>query len=718
MNCTLNYSCTTPDPGGIGNIINDPRFVNAAAGDYHLQPISPCINAGTNQDWMIGATDLDGNPRIDASGRVDMGAYEYQGPIVSAVTIWLSNAVPGRVDGGPDSAVELGVKFRSDVDGTIAGIRFYKAAANTGTHIGNLWTSNGALLATATFSNETVSGWQQALFATPVTIASNTVYVASYHANNGHYSADGKYFLEKGMDNPPLHALMNGVFGGNGVYRYGASSVFPNQSYNAANYWVDVVFQAKPTLTSLVVTPANLSILTGASQQFTATATYTDGSTQDITSQATWTSSDTKVATIDAGGLATGISAGATTISATLASVVDATTLIVNAPLVITTTSLPAGVMNVAYTETLTAANGTSPYTWSISNGSSLPSGLTLNVVSGVITGKPTALGIFSFTAQVRDSGSPAQVATKPLSISVVMSIWSNTTAPARVDAGPDKAVELGVKFRSDATGTITGIRFYKANANTGVHVGNLWTSNGALLATATFSNETVSGWQQALFATPVAITSNTVYVASYHANNGHYSADVNYFEGKGVDNPPLHAPVNGVSGGNGVYRYGANSLFPNQTWNAANYWVDVVFQPGYPPSPATLASIPLMAAGGNVERWPWVWTSSDLSKECRASNLIDGNTNTMWIGNIGDEPWRVILDLGVVTDVTGIQLMFQDTVWTNKEIIGSRDSEVWFDYLAETNEWVPLRYLYINFQGDEHRAQPPAIREIIWRNK
>ena len=218
-----------------GNLDTNPLFV--AVGDYHLQCISLCINVGTNQDWMIGATDLDGNPRLYAGGRVDMGAYEYQG-----MSIWSNTTAPVVADGGPDSAVELGVKFKSDVAGTIKGIRFYKAAANTGVHIGNLWTSNGTRLATATFSNETASGWQQALFATPVTIASNTVYVASYHANNGHYSADLNYFLGKGVDNPPLHALMNGVSGGNGVYAYGASSVFPTQTCNAANYWVDVCF--------------------------------------------------------------------------------------------------------------------------------------------------------------------------------------------------------------------------------------------------------------------------------------------------------------------------------------------------------------------------------------------------------------------------------------------------------------------------------------------
>ena len=54
-------------------------------------------------------------------------------------TIWPSNAVPGVVDQGPDSPVELGVKFYSEVGGADKGIRFYKSSANTGTHVANLW---------------------------------------------------------------------------------------------------------------------------------------------------------------------------------------------------------------------------------------------------------------------------------------------------------------------------------------------------------------------------------------------------------------------------------------------------------------------------------------------------------------------------------------------------------------------------------------------------
>jgi hypothetical protein len=148
------------------------------------------------------------------------------------------------------------------------------------------------------------------------------------------------------------------------------------------------------------------------------------------------------------------------------------------------------------------------------------------------------------------------------------------------VDGGADSPVELGVKFRSDVAGTVKGIRFYKASTNTGTHVGSLWTSTGTRLASATFNKESASGWQQVNFSTPVSIAADTVYIASYHCPAGHYSEDVNYFATSGVDRAPLHLLVNGVSGGNGVYSYGAAGTFPTQAWKAANYWVDLMFQP------------------------------------------------------------------------------------------------------------------------------------------
>ncbi len=135
------------------------------------------------------------------------------------------------------------------------------------------------------------------------------------------------------------------------------------------------------------------------------------------------------------------------------------------------------------------------------------------------------------------------------------------------------------MKFHSDVAGFITGVRFYKGAGNTGTHIANLWSSSGTLLATATFSSETASGWQQVNFASPVAVTAGTTYVVSYHTNTGHYGQDVNYFAND-VNNSPLHAPSTGAAGGNDVYNYGSGSAFPTNTWQGSNYWVDVVFHP------------------------------------------------------------------------------------------------------------------------------------------
>ena len=173
---------------------------------------------------------------------------------------------------------------------------------------------------------------------------------------------------DPGLDTPPLHALATGVAGGNGVYGYGGAGTFPASTFQALNYWVDVVFSAQPapTLTSIAVTPANATLAGGATQQYTATGTYSDSSTQNLTSQVTWASSNTAAATINSTGLATGVSAGTTNILATLGSVSGSTGLTVTPGRSrITTTALPVATVGAAYTATLAATGGTQPYMWS-----------------------------------------------------------------------------------------------------------------------------------------------------------------------------------------------------------------------------------------------------------------------------------------------------------------------------------------------------------------
>jgi len=73
------------------------------------------------------------------------------------------------------------------------------------------------------------------------------------------------------------------------------------------------------TLSSIEITPASPANLTvGLTEQFTATAIYSDGTTADISAKVTWVSSAPNVATISSSGLATGIGEGSTDITAAM----------------------------------------------------------------------------------------------------------------------------------------------------------------------------------------------------------------------------------------------------------------------------------------------------------------------------------------------------------------------------------------------------------------
>src|SRR5205823_1249796 len=113
----------------------------------------------------------------------------------------------------------------------------------------------GTVLAQATFSGETASGWQQVNFSSAVPIAANTTYIAAFFSTSG-YAKNTNYFTSSGTDTLPLHALGSGVDGANGVYMYGGTPQFPSNTYFDTNYWVDIAFSggagtAQPPTTSL-----------------------------------------------------------------------------------------------------------------------------------------------------------------------------------------------------------------------------------------------------------------------------------------------------------------------------------------------------------------------------------------------------------------------------------------------------------------------------------
>jgi hypothetical protein len=396
-----------------------------------------------------------------------------------------STAVSESLTATDMNSVELGVQFSSSTAGTITGLRFWKDSINIGTHTASLWTSTGQLLASATVANETARGWQEVLFSQPVQITAGTTYVASYHNNQGYSAAEG-YFATP-LTNGSLAAPANA-----GVYKYSSSVVFPSNTFNSENYWVDVLFAA---------------------------------------SQA-------------------------------------------GAPPAITSPLTASGTVGVAFSYQITATNNPTSF-----NATGLPSGLSVNTANGFISGTPTAAGNFSVTISATNASGTGS-ATLALSIASsgsTVSLFSPNDTPSIVTVSDPNAVNLGVKFQASTTGKITGVRFYKGPQNTGAHIGNLWSASGSLLASATFTNETASGWQQVNFSNPVTISANTTYIASYHTNTGEYSANGNYFANAHT-NAPLTAPSSSSSGGNGVYAYSSSNLFPNNTYNANNYWVDVVF--------------------------------------------------------------------------------------------------------------------------------------------
>ena len=144
------------------------------------------------------------------------------------------------------SPVELGVKFNSDVNGFINGIRFYKGAGNTGTHVGNLWTSTGTLLATAMFTNESPSGWQQVLFDAPV--ADHGEHDLRRVVSHQRRPLLGVRRLLQQRWASIAAAACAGDRAPSAATACSATapSAFPTQTFNATNYWVDVVFDSTP----------------------------------------------------------------------------------------------------------------------------------------------------------------------------------------------------------------------------------------------------------------------------------------------------------------------------------------------------------------------------------------------------------------------------------------------------------------------------------------
>ncbi|TFD79442.1 DUF4082 domain-containing protein [Cryobacterium fucosi] len=413
--------------------------------------------------------------------------------------------VPTLLQVSDNAMLTLGVRFSSTVAGTISGVRFYKSAGNTGTHTGTLWTAGGTQLATATFANESTSGWQTVNFGTPVAITPGTDYIASYRSPLGTYSASPGVFSGSGITKGPLSAGAN-----TGSYVY--ADAFPS-SRSSTSYLVDVIFNRTPDpITVVSLTPAAGAL-------------------------------DVAPGTVIAAQLSTAVKPGYS----------------------LTATSAGAPIAG----STALSGDGT---TITLTPTQALPNGATVNVsLSNVVStlGVTLANQAWSFTI--------AAAAGQTTSYSLF-----GSDIPTSLSAtGDTSAVELGVSFTPSQAGTVSAIRFFKGAGNNGTHTGSVWSSAGVRLATVTFANETASGWQTAQLSTPLALSAGQSYIVSYLAPQGRYSSTPAYFS-QAKTSGPLTAPASG----NGRYLYGAAGGFPSYSWNATNYFVDLVYAVTPPPPP------------------------------------------------------------------------------------------------------------------------------------
>jgi len=466
------------------------------------------------------------------------------------VSLFGSAAATGTL-GNDGAAVELGMKFVASTGGTVTALRYWRGsgdAGDTDVRQGHLWTSSGQLLGTATFTSTAgQSGWQTATLSTPISLTAGQTYIVSYKSD-GNYTAQTNYFNST-VTEPfgVLSAPSSGASAGNGIYGYGAdAAVFPNLTYQASNYWVDVVFDpggAPPTSPQVALTTSSVTHAEGNSGLTTFDYTVTRTGSTTGTSTVAWTVAGSGASPANAADFQGGqLPAGTVTFAA------GETSKVITVSVVGDTTNEPNE------TFSLTLSN---------------PSGATLGtaVATGVIT---------------NDDGTTPPPTTPSL---------FGAAAASGSMTNDGLAVELGMKFTASAAGQVTGLRYWRSAGDAGdtdVRDGHLWSSTGQLLGTVTFTSTAgQSGWQVANLATPVTLTAGTTYIVSYKtADNFHVA--LNYFTSSVTDaTGQLTAPSSAASGGNGVFAYGAGAVFPNETYQSSNYWADVVFAPGTAPPPS-----------------------------------------------------------------------------------------------------------------------------------
>ncbi|MFS0866252.1 DUF4082 domain-containing protein [Microbacterium sp. 179-B 1A2 NHS] len=548
-----------PDDGVVTAVLSvdapSPSLEVTRSGD--AVPGLSTYHAATRSLRFASASPLARATTYRATVRIDdevLDAWDFttRGPDVQGDAQTLFGGVVPEIDSASDSAaVTLGTAFQVDEPGVVTAIRFYKGAANTGTHTGRLWGPDGTELTRVTFANETSSGWQRAPLATPVEVVPGQTYVVSYFAPVGGYAVETQYFAE-----PRTRGDLRGPGGANGRFAYGADGSRPGDSWRSSAYFVDAeVTFAAPTATPAPPTPAPPTPTpTPPAPAPTPSPDLTPTPAPEATPSPDVTPTPAPEATpppdaaeslrvVAATPESAAVEVAPTaTITARLSGDVPDAALQVTGP----EGAVRGSTVVDHETGTVTFAPE-SPLAWSAR----------YDVVARV-PGADVADAAWWFTT-----------AAEPPTLRAT-TIFGDLT-PQHPFWDDPHAVQVATRFRVDAPGEATGVRFYRGSANSGEHTGYLWGADRTRLGEVVFEDETPEGWQTATFDEPVRLLPGVEYRVGLHSTTGRYAVDLGALAEPTVIGP-FAVPADGSA-----YTYSRE--FPEDL-SPHNYWVDVTFEP------------------------------------------------------------------------------------------------------------------------------------------
>jgi len=537
----------------------------------------------------------------------------------TTVTFWPTSTTPSTPDSGPDSAVELGLKFSASQAGTVTGLQFYKAATNTGTHTGHLWSSAGASLASVTFTGETASGWQQANFATPVVITAGTTYTISYHTSSGHY-ADTTQFFSSALSVSPLSAPVNA-----GVYVYGSGSSYPTSTWQASNYWVQPIINTgplpPPALSSVTVSPG--SVVGGNSSTGTVTLTSPAPSTGILVGLSSTNSTVPPSVTVTSGSTTATFTVTTQVVTGTTSAVITASYNGVNQTATLTETVVPVIAVTVTPGSVTLAEGGKQTFSDTVTGTTS--TGVTWSTNGGTINSRgaytaPNTAGIFTVTATSKANTAVSASAT----VTVTPPVVTVTVTPATISL----AIDTTQQFKSTVTGASTKTVTWSTNGGT-VTTGGDYTAPDApgiytLTATST-ANPAVSA--SATITVTAQPTANVIFfdnfagttlssdwtVISRHGEYSQSETECNIPSMVSVNNG-LTITTEAQSTSCGDY-FTAPSTWPYITgdiqWTSFNFTTGTV---------EIEARFPIVS----TRLWPATWL---LTSSCQYTNPLTGST-------------------------------------------------------------------------------------------